>query len=509
MELTGLPIIILAYNRPHYLKLVLESIRNQKSANIENRPIVMFQDGPRDDGDSVLIESNKSVFNEIFPDGTLITSSTNLGIGRSFDRAERYAFETLDAPGAFFFEDDLLLSPVYMQVLEKLMERALSDERIGYVAAFGQSSKPREEQTRLARELCSLHLLWGFGLTKRHWLKCRPYVQQYLGLISSCDYLKRDHEKIRSLTVSWGVKPGDTAQDRIKSYATALVGAVKINTKASYAQYIGESGTTFTPEMFANWGFGKSECFSEIQTLDFDFNSISYDPWHESTNVWRLTGKATFGDLAGRIFGSNPYEGFKPTIEKPDLDNWNSQHPALTRLVMERKPKVIVDLGVWKGMSTITLARAQEKACPNGYVLAIDTFLGSPEHWNRARADVMASLKFLHGMPHIYETFLSNMMLSGVADRVLPIAQTSENAANILRRLGVTPDFVHLDAAHEYKAALRDIRMYYDLLAAGGVLIGDDFNWPSVARAVVHFTDEMRMAFSVEHPKWIVTKPGS
>jgi predicted O-methyltransferase YrrM len=174
---------------------------------------------------------------------------------------------------------------------------------------------------------------------------------------------------------------------------------------------------------------------------------------------------------------------------------------------MERKPKVIVDLGVWKGMSTITLARAQEKACANGYVLAIDTFLGSPEHWNRARTDVTAALKFAHGMPHFYETFLSNMLLSGVADRVLPIAQTSENAVSILQRLGVVPDLVHLDATQEYAPTLRDIRMYYGLLADGGVLIGDDFNWPSVARAVIHFTDEMRLEFSVESPKWIVTKP--
>jgi predicted O-methyltransferase YrrM len=211
-------------------------------------------------------------------------------------------------------------------------------------------------------------------------------------------------------------------------------------------------------------------------------------------------------DAANRLFGHVPYHGFTPIISEPIWQNWNSTHPALTRLVRELKPAVIMDVGVWTGMSTATLAKAQAEAAPNGITIAIDTFLGSPEHWTPNRP-VNNSLRFLFGQPRIYDIFLSNMVLAGHADRVLPICQTSENAAVILRREKIIPDLVHVDAAHEYESCLRDIKTYYDFLRPGGVLLGDDFSWPGVARAVVHFSDERKIPFEVDFPKWIMRKP--
>ena len=78
-----------------------------------------------------------------FPNGAVFESNDNLGIAMNFDRAERYVFEILSADAAIFFEDDMIISPVYLEVLGRLIERALEDERIGYVAAFGNFAAPR------------------------------------------------------------------------------------------------------------------------------------------------------------------------------------------------------------------------------------------------------------------------------------------------------------------------------------------------------------------------------
>ena len=102
---------------------------------------------------------------------------------------------------------------------------------------------------------------------------------QYLKLVRDVDYRRRDHEKISALVTSWGVKPGDTGQDRIKSFVTAVVGATKLNTEVSYAKYIGEKGSHFTPEIFAKWGFDNATFFFEVQDLDFDLASVNFDPW--------------------------------------------------------------------------------------------------------------------------------------------------------------------------------------------------------------------------------------
>jgi hypothetical protein len=290
--MTAAPICVMSFNRPDYLERVLESIEAQR--DLKGRDIFLFQDGSwsptmnRYHADAGLIDRSISLFKNKFPKGQIFDSAVNLGVALNFDRAEKHVFETLQCPAAIFCEDDLILGPSYLTVLERLIDEALSDERIGYVASFGNYKVDAEMQRQKANQFLPLHLLWGFGLTRRHWLKCRPYVLQYLDLVRDVDYRQRDNEKIHALCQSWGVKLGDTAQDRIKSFVTALVGATKINTQAAYAKYIGKSGLNFTPEVFAKWGFEGNEFFNDPITLDFDFSSVNFDPWFVGNNVWKI-----------------------------------------------------------------------------------------------------------------------------------------------------------------------------------------------------------------------------
>lgn len=294
MTLSNLPIAIISFNRPSYLAQMLDTLKTQHNGNLENRVIALFQDGAwshslqRFKADEKDIKKCIDIFLERFPSGQVFDSEINLGIANNIDRAERFVFETLEAPAGIFFEDDLVLGHSYLTVLQHLIGIALKDERIGYVACFGNHKSSRETQIAHQHLLCPLHLLWGFGLTRQHWLKCRSYIEQYLEFVKGIDYQQRNHEKIRELTKSWGVKPGDTGQDRIKSFVTALVGSIKLNTQVAYASYIGESGENFTPEMFARWGFGKKDHFDEVLTLDFDFSTVNFDPWFTGNNVWKL-----------------------------------------------------------------------------------------------------------------------------------------------------------------------------------------------------------------------------
>ncbi|WP_419898479.1 class I SAM-dependent methyltransferase [Roseomonas sp. USHLN139] len=211
--------------------------------------------------------------------------------------------------------------------------------------------------------------------------------------------------------------------------------------------------------------------------------------------------------LMQRLFGEDLYAGFTPELPQ-DLQGWNSTHPTLARLVQEVRPKTIIDVGVWKGASVAFFCKALQKHALPGAVIAVDTFLGSPEHWNRERADnIFASLRLRHGMPGLYWQFLSNMAHLGLQDQVVPLAQTSENAAVILQRLRVKAELIHIDAAHEYEPVLRDARRFWALLAPGGVLVGDDFPWPGVAKAAQEFAAEIGQELVVESPKWILRKP--
>lgn len=203
-----------------------------------------------------------------------------------------------------------------------------------------------------------------------------------------------------------------------------------------------------------------------------------------------------------RLYGTDPWQGFVPD-EAAVLQGWNGDHDSLARLMTTPGSKLVVDVGVWKGQSTIHMARSMRDAGIDGCVVAVDTFLGSPEHWNDTRL-----FKRHCGMPDLYRTFMSNVFAAGVQDYVVPMPQTSVTAAMIIARAGLSPSVAHVDAAHEYREVLRDAQEYWSILAPGGYLIGDDYDlsWAGVVRAAGEFSAQVCRPLTIEPPKWILRK---
>lgn len=145
------------------------------------------------------------------------------------------------------------------------------------------------------------------------------------------------------------------------------------------------------------------------------------------------------------LYGENIWEDFALRPASEEVQGWNGNHSSLQRLTSEHGGKVVVDVGVWKGQSTITLANAMKLSGIDGCVVAVDTFLGSPEHWSR----LGGLFSRRNGRPDLYETFLANVHAAGLTDYVVPLPQTSVTAAAVLRHFGIRPEIVHVDAAHE------------------------------------------------------------
>jgi predicted O-methyltransferase YrrM len=202
------------------------------------------------------------------------------------------------------------------------------------------------------------------------------------------------------------------------------------------------------------------------------------------------------------LYGADIWTGFVPSGE-PDPQGWNGDHLSLARLASLPGKKLVVDVGVWKGQSTINMALAMKNAGIDGCILAVDTYLGSPEHWD------MELFRRTHGMPNLYQIFLSNVYRAGVSDLIVPMAQTSATAAKIFRAKNIIPSVVHIDAAHEYEDVLRDAEDYYSILQPGGFLIGDDYHatWPGVVKGANEFAANHTLPLAIETPKWIVQKP--
>lgn len=66
------------------------------------------------------------------------------------------------------------------------------------------------------------------------------------------------------------------------------------------------------------------------------------------------------------------------------------------------------------------------------------------------------------GFGTLYDQFLSNVIISGYTDKIIPIKNSSINASMILTDL--KPDFIYLDASHKYKDVVDDINAWYPYL---------------------------------------------
>ena len=194
--------------------------------------------------------------------------------------------------------------------------------------------------------------------------------------------------------------------------------------------------------------------------------------------------------LRDRLGLGDAFAGYEVEAGRVDMQGWNSAHPFFAVAIRLVQPQVVIELGVWKGMSTIEMARLMKAEGIDGEILAVDTWLGSSGHLSQAgRRD---ELRPVQGYPTLYRTFLANVATAGHTDVVTPLAMDGTSAAVALARLGVRAGIIHIDASHEYAAALADFRNYWPLLSDTGILIVDDYgSWPGVTRAACEFAAEV------------------
>lgn len=196
--------------------------------------------------------------------------------------------------------------------------------------------------------------------------------------------------------------------------------------------------------------------------------------------------------LDALFFGRDPLKDFSTDLPT-DLQGWHSQHTYLARAIAEARPRVVVEVGVWKGGSVVTMAKEIQCLGLNAVVIAIDTWLGSSEHylWEKFIPD----LDFEFGYPRLYRKFAANIVNEGLQDVVVPLPLDSINGFQLLKAKDIRPDVLHIDAGHDYLSVMADLKAWWPQLNPGGVLVGDDYfrpllgkgKWPEVRQAFDEF----------------------
>lgn len=147
--------------------------------------------------------------------------------------------------------------------------------------------------------------------------------------------------------------------------------------------------------------------------------------------------------------------------------DWMSQHiPVWERLLGQGAQEAlkVLEIGAFEGRSTLFFLQFW----PQAHVTCIDTFGGDAEHLEEGS-------RFRTDMSEVEALFDENTR--PFSDRVEKLKASSIEALSGLRRQGRRFDVIHVDADHCAASVFADAELGWQLLADGGVMILDDYEW--------------------------------
>lgn len=204
-----------------------------------------------------------------------------------------------------------------------------------------------------------------------------------------------------------------------------------------------------------------------------------------STAIDGIAGLRTVADLVG---GDQALIGLEY-----DDQGWGGNHPIFRELIKLTRPKLIVEIGTWKGRSAMHMAECLEaEGLTDSRIICIDTWLGAEEFIDKPDDDPKRGLMRRMGYPQIYYQFLSNVDYRALGKYIVPLPQPSSIGLRYLRNKGLKADLIYIDGSHEYEDVRDDLDKSNYLLNRGGIVFGDDYceYWQGVVNAVEDWAED-------------------
>jgi hypothetical protein len=174
-------------------------------------------------------------------------------------------------------------------------------------------------------------------------------------------------------------------------------------------------------------------------------------------------------------------------------------------LIDATQPAVAVVVGAGDGRAALEIAELCKQRGLDTEIVCVDTWLAGPRHLKDP--GLWAGLRVRHGYPQAFYQFMANVLHAGHSDVVVPLAQTSADAATTLEHAGVEADLVCFDGTRDFQAMIEDLRRYWRILADGGAMFGSDFeSSPAVKRASRRFAEEIGRSVLAHGDVFVLTR---
>lgn len=262
-----LDILIVSYNRPDYLAALMASLNNQHSGSWKFGDVHLMQDGPnlnRLVDDTKQVEQCIHAFQRAFPTGQVHDTPVNIGINGNYQKIVRHMAAS-QADAVIVFEDDLELSPHYLNVMSRLLDYAGTSPHIGMVSAKGLLGATLEQQTLRQRALMPMGSAWGihrwgWGMARNAISEYAPILEMYLdfalrlGFPDNGDAINRA-EKFPDLQrfinhMGFYQTTDGVEIDTMYDVAAYALGRINLCTYANFLNPIGERGLHYDEDLF-------------------------------------------------------------------------------------------------------------------------------------------------------------------------------------------------------------------------------------------------------------------
>jgi hypothetical protein len=170
-------------------------------------------------------------------------------------------------------------------------------------------------------------------------------------------------------------------------------------------------------------------------------------------------------------------------------DGWSTEIKLtkLVKYILSRKPKVIVEVGVYLGRSFFPLYWAGQEV--GAEVCGVDPFCLKAATFGQEGED----LSFWGKLD--YEWMWSDFMAEvNKLPKPPHIRRVQSRLVEDIDKI----DFLHIDGNHSAFESLHDLHHWLPKMNAGGLVIFDDCDWPSVQDSVKHLDSHCKFIEDIQ-----------
>jgi hypothetical protein len=195
-------------------------------------------------------------------------------------------------------------------------------------------------------------------------------------------------------------------------------------------------------------------------------------------------------DAAREVIETEPYPPPTWSVTTETLEAMRRATPGF---------KLFVEIGTFIGRGVLAVHdyfAAHNITCP---ILTTDTYGGTLQHIPQPQLVGDDANERRPGFIRYFDRLVMATFFTrrGLGDLTFPVQAGSRDFFRKFYYRGLCASHIYLDSSHEYLDTYEEMRLAWECLEEGGVLAGDDYNWPTVKAAVDRFCFERRLAYSI------------